>query len=345
LNQYSPLIRQDNSPYILWQADEINRELDNMGSNTSQLDSILLDTTSTQVIQGQKTFFNLYLDNPPTYDTTMDWIEADISPLSGAGYRTITSDAPEELAIDKQNPSGVTMKLAGKNPSFMPARINASCTNGTTINLDCRNLPLAAYDPSKLGQKPSSNGDYVEPFYWATSVNSTGTAQLNGTNSSENLCTYGTGNGRYEVYVAYKDSVGTSDIFLVQEGNEANISSDYKYFKKASFFSVDSTTGTVIPFTQDAGVYSLFRKDTLSNLPNYIKSSCIVKGFVSGGGYSFENNGLFIYNDDLPGSTGKPIKEDHYITNIPMVWSLGSYLNVYSPTTIYFDTIYFGNMF
>lgn len=233
---YSPLNRIDNSPYARWDSSSIQREMDNITTCITDLATRLMNTNTAQTVNGQKTFSDLYFrDQTPTYGTVMDWINHDISPVFGAGGASFSRDgAVEEGRFTKPNVSGVVMDAALKNPIFSMNSI--SITGGTDYRgkevlwVNAPNVPLAAYDAQKLGLPPNLNSGNIEPYYWATSKNCSGTVILNtGETLTGGTSRYvGRQNNSLNIVAAYNEVIDKVDLLLVDKEKVKELPSCYK---------------------------------------------------------------------------------------------------------------------
>ncbi len=274
-----------------WDPEEIDQEYIKLQDIIeSQLSRAVLDTDTIQTIYAKKTFTNLFFNNgdKESYESVMDILQNDISPITGTGFKALITDKDKELAFSKPNVSGVIIPIAGRNPSMLKSNILIDKT-GNYITIEAVNVPLAGYDITKSGVPPSSNGNTYQAYYYATSVSFRGTIDLTDTSKViGNLVNY----SRYEIYLGYRDDLGLTDCFLVREGSEGNISNFYKSYKRIGFFRYKAggnsddfmiTNGIFIPKHtwllpgSDIGNVNLSSNTDTVGLAGYLKESCVVE--------------------------------------------------------------------
>lgn len=212
--------------------------MDNITTCITDLASRLMNTNTAQSVNGQKTFSDLYFrDQSPTYGTVMNWINHDISPVFGAGGVSFSRDgAVEEGRFTKPNVSGVVMDCALKNPVFSMNHI--SITGGVdnrgykVLWIDAPNVPLASFDSQKLGQMPDLDTGNIQPYYWATSKNCSGTVL---TERDDGNLSGGTANylSRTSIYTttnviaAYNEAADKIDLLQVSKDRIKELPSNY----------------------------------------------------------------------------------------------------------------------
>lgn len=274
-----------------WEPEEINDEFDLIEDIIdNQVSEAMLDTTSGQTVFGQKVFTNLFYSDGdvPSYESTMGDLQNDISPIVGTGAKAISTTETKKLGWSNENRSGIFAKLAGKNPILFKSNIYIEKT-GNFIDIEAKNVPLAAYDVNKAGVPPASSGSNFNAYYWPTSVSFVGTIDLN---DPDKIVGGLLNNARYEIYLAYRDDKGTTSCFIVRDGSEGNISNVYKSYRRIGFFRYKSggnnddfiiTNGVFIPKHEWILPGSDFGNDNASlsgdtiGLIGYCKESCILE--------------------------------------------------------------------
>lgn len=274
-----------------WDPEEIDQEYTNLKDIIQdQLSRAVMDVDTLQTIYAKKTFTNLFFNkgDKESYETVMDILQNDISPIAGNGFKALTTTTDKELAFKRSNVSGVTINIAGRNPIMFKSNILIDKI-GNFINIEAMNVPLSGYDITKSGIPPTSNGNNYQAYYYSTSVSYQGTIDLNDTSKViGGLVNY----SRYEIYLVYRDDIGLTDCLLVREGSEGNISNIYKSYKRIGFFRYKAggntddfiiTNGVFIPkhtwslHGSDIGNSNLSSNDDVVGLAGYLKESCIVE--------------------------------------------------------------------
>ena len=323
-----------------WQHEEISdefKQIEDMISN--QIDDAMLDTTSGQTVFGQKTFTNLFYTEGdiPSYESTMDTLQNDISPIVGTGAKAITSNVTTEFGFIDENRSGVFAKIANKNPIFFKSNIYIEKKNNL-IEVEAQNVPLAAYDVNKAGVPPASTGSNYLAYYWPTSVSFKGTLDLN-----DNTKVIGglISNTRYEIYLCYRDDLGTVNCFIVRAGAEGNILNVFKSYRRIGFFRYKSggnsdnfiiSNGQFIPKHEwilpgsDFGNTDLASASNIVGLGGYCKETCIVEISCT---KPVNNSTLIFNNNTLYGldstTNSKYLKKETYF-KMPMIHINSQYL-------------------
>lgn len=301
MTQFNPKIRVSSDPEALWNSNEINNEITNIDNAISSLDDILLSTIGTQSVNGQKTFFNLYLDSDgiETYESIMETNRSDISPVFGAGTIALEYDGtPEEGGYLKPNVSGFTLKLEPLNPSFMSGNVLIE-TIGTigivgqgTLRITTGNIPICQYDSTFDGTPPSLDINALEHTKFATSLILSGTTMFSGTGVTNNSVPSVIGNTPtvqstipYHIVAALRPDTGQYDTFIVEGGYENSIPSPYKWFRTLGITIGNGSVG-VLPFTQYAGVTHILNAPYnfySNNFREYgvIAIDCIVTAYIT----------------------------------------------------------------
>jgi len=348
---YSPINRIDNSPYTLWSAGVIQREMEHISACISDLSSRLFNTNTVQTVGGQKTFSDLYFQNQsPTYGTVMDWINHDISPVFGAGAVALSRDgAASEGKFTKPNVSGVVMDAALKNPVFSQNSI--SITGGTdnrglkVLYVDAPNVPLAAFDSQKLGSIPQFGKGLVQPYYWATSQNCSGTILLGSTGE-----TLSAGTSRYTIdsvttavphfiIAGYNEAKDTVDLVLAHKSKLSELPADYK-----SLSILCEIPTTVYPLATTQNIYFQYDNGIIRNIVNPTSTSkdvnrptlddefpltmsqtCIaLTSFTKGYKHLMNGQSLLPPNNSAPGETSTVFSpESRYQLYIPFIAESG----------------------
>jgi hypothetical protein len=321
---YSPINRIDNSPYSLWDAKVVQDEMTRITNSITDLATRLMNTNTAQTINGQKTFSDLYFkDQNPTYGTVMDWINHDISPVFGAGAVAFSREGGyEECRFTKPNVSGVVMDMALKNPIFSQNYI--SITGGTdnrdalVLKIDAPNVPLAAFDSQKLGLPPSAGKGQVQPYYWATSKDCSGTIRLDGLgeNVSAGTARYMSvagGRAPYYIVAAYNEEIDKVDLIIADKGKFTEFPSNYKAMSILSQIYTGANYGLQpyqnetcrefingILYFHRAADYNELGSDNLSYLDYYTNQTCIAQTMIYSGQNIKINGGSFIPPDNSP---------------------------------------------
>jgi hypothetical protein len=274
-----------------WEPEEINDEFDLIEDIiNNQMTQAMLDTESGQTVFGQKVFTSLFYSNndTPSYDSIMNEIQNDISPITGTGAKAITSTNPKELGFVNQNTSGVIAKIASKNALFFKSNIYIE-KNDSFIEIQAQNVPLAAYDVNKAGVPPTSNGNNYLSYYWPTSVSFSGILDLN---DSTKVIGGLINNTRYEIYLAYRDDLNVVNCFIVRDGAEGNILNVFKSYRRIGFFRYKTggnsdnfiiSNGVFIPKHEwilpggDLGNSNLASLSNVIGLAGYCKETCILE--------------------------------------------------------------------
>ncbi len=339
---FNSRIRQDTDPYVIWNAKEVNEELSNIDTRISSLNNALLDLNSNQTIEGQKTFLTLFFENQtPTYETALEIMQNDISPVFTTGAKAITSLSGEELAFTKPNVSGVISPMALRNPIYRRGAL-LIYNSGNSVLINIKNIPFAAYDLYKIGTKPNTNGTNIEAYYWATSqsidANIDLSTAIGGVIAGE----------RYEIIAGFKDTTGDVDTFIVREGYSSSISSEYKSFRRLSFFKLDGSSD-IINFRHVDDTYFLYSYQPIESLNSFIQDTCIVKAkLINATAFNtiiFGGNIMHILEGSGASGTqygyGYP-NQDFYLA---MIWNQGSFPEISPEGILYFNTILVGGLF
>jgi hypothetical protein len=325
MSQFQSKIRPNFDPESVWSTSEINKtfvDLDNIIGTS--LEQVLLQVGTTQAVQGQKTFTNMYMttSSSPYYENMLAFLQNEISPVINTGAKGISTDVVKELASTKSNVSGVIASIATLNSVFRDSLLEIFNPNGTSVTITANNIPLAAYDNAKLGTPPVTSSNQVGAFYWPTSKGFASSTTVDFANFLG-----GTTDGRYEIILAYNDGSNSFAPFVVKEGSEVLISTDNKSFRRVGFFRILS--GNIISFRQVGGEYYLapFIDDTTGSfLPaDWIKSHCIITFIVtpSSGQESvqaYPSQDLYFINNATGGNI---YGRDTMMYEIPMIYDNG----------------------
>jgi hypothetical protein len=277
MSDFNSKIRANFDPNSTWSSNEFNTTLVDLDKIVgTSLETRNMSVNGTQTAYGQKSFLNLYITSSSqarNYESILSYLQNEISPVTNNGAKGISTDVIKEFSFGKPNVSGATASIGQLNPVFRNGNILITRPNGTSILIEANNIPLAAYDIAKLGNPPKTSTNEVGAYYWATSKTFTSSTTVNFSSFVG-----GTTDGRYEVIVGYKDSDGSFSPFVVKEGFESSLSSDYKSFRKIGFLRVSS--GSIINFIQSNGDYYLapFIGDTVGtfNPADWIRSHCLI---------------------------------------------------------------------
>lgn len=330
MTSYNTRIRPNNDPDAVWDYKLVNEslnELDDVIAN--QLDTALLNTNTDQTITGQKTFFNLYMSGGgPTYDKVMDVINKDISPVFGTGATAFNGTSAQELGFSKDNVSGVWTRIAQRNPLYRKSFIRVESVDASNIEVEAYNIPMAAYDPVKLGEKPDLAGGPIGVSYWATSQG-LGIKRLAMADAVGGIVA----NSIYFVLMGYADDTNTIKTFIVKSGSEQSVSTDYKSFATLGFFTTDGSSN-IESFYIENGIYYVTAATsaiTLTALTNTLKQSCIVKVMIQATASPTvlgpDSNNLYT----LGGAANVYGVQRGYLLNVPMVWD-GTSFNTFQLT-------------
>jgi hypothetical protein len=296
---YSPLNRLDSSPYSIWDSNKVNKEIQKITDSISTIASQLLNINTSQNINGQKSFSDIYFKNStPTYKSIMSWIHHDITPIFGSGSVSFSrNNVLEEGAFSKPNVSGVIMSAALNNPIFSMNNLevivgtNPSNNADMLLTINAPNVPLAAYDPQQLNGKPSPGQNLIQPYYWGTSKG----IQNGGTTISLSSWTSSTGTALFRdssdtaqhtyVFLAYNKTTDITDILVSQEKAIQNIPSSYTFMAPiCTFFGRIATNQSpkTNPFIFSNGQYmttkfTLRPFTSLTNKSYFPKQTCISK--------------------------------------------------------------------
>lgn len=323
-----------------WKDDEINDEFEQIEDIiTNQIDDAMLDTISGQTIFGQKTFTNLFFTDgdTPSYESTMDSIQNDITPIIGTGAKAITSNSTKQLGFSDENKSGVFAKIANKNAIFFKSNIYIEKRNNL-IEIEAQNVPMAAYDVNKAGVPPASTGSNYLAYYWPTSVSFRGIIDLN---DSSKVIGGILNNSRYEIYLCYRDDLGITNCFIVREGAEGNILNVYKSYRRIGFFRYKTggntddfliSNGEFIPKHEwilpgnDFGNSNVTSSSNVVGLAGYCKETCFIEVSCD----KPTDDSLLIFNNNtLYGIDSTPnsryLKKETYF-KLPMIYINNQYL-------------------
>ncbi len=170
-NNISSNIKRSNNPEDRWNSSEVNKELEKLDSNISKLSTDLMTTNTAQDVDGQKTFFSLFVDDEDsviTYDKVMEDIPFDISPIFGPGTYHFGKDrAVEEGRYNKHNASGALVDVASLNPCFMPSEISIEVISDTEVRIKALNVPLPL---TTLGGSYSVSDTNMTAYLWKSSA-------------------------------------------------------------------------------------------------------------------------------------------------------------------------------
>ena len=357
-NNIQSSLNMPENPNDVWNAEEINAERIRINSFVdNNIQGSLLNTDTIQTVSGQKTFTNLFFSGNSTssYNSVMDSLNNDISPLSGNGYKAIVNtQSPSESEIKRfalidSNRSGRIAPLAKNNPIFIKSNVSIKSSDNDNIIVTANNIPLSAYDTYKGGTPPNQNGSASAKF-WNTSVNYSGTinksAFIGGLQTSINT------SQAYSIIIAKKDSSTTADCLVVMYGSEGSIDSDYKSFKKIGF-CVTSGTGssanifrfvisnnTYIPGSlinsSSTSIYLMLDPSDLgngsntspyptTNLSKIIKSSCIIDILPCNITSAVAELPVKVSDSTYSTITGMPRTGKQDYLRIPMVWDGSSF--------------------
>jgi len=315
MTQFNPKIRIDSNPEQLWDSAQVNNELTSIDNAISSLDGILLSTIGTQIVNGQKTFFNLYLDSDgiETYESIMETNKSDISPVFGAGNITLEYNGiPEEGGYLKHNVSGFTTTLVPLNPCFLHGDITIRSAGTSTedkrlINIQTGNIPLISYDTNYGGTPPNLNTINLYSYDTSNTISDiSGLSGTCGTSLDGTVTYYGAdnANGMNNILIlANNRETGVLYLLIVHPDYISTISKEFNSFRKLGFMYVlpsGPVTGETFINTRDTlfmidsnnlsatniyasnnrtGISGILTCSEASNIQN-IKSYIIFQGFT-----------------------------------------------------------------
>lgn len=314
---------------------------------------------SAQTSSGQKFFKHLYFTsgNAPSYETVMQSLDNDISPVFGSGAKAITPSSLSDQEIKKgyftqSNVSGVKLPLASRNPVFFKSNISIKSSDGSNIEVIAKNVPLASFDNFKAGTPPSLSSSFVGSVDYQTSV------AFSGTVNKSTIIGSLTDNDPIYIILAKKDD-NTIACLLVVAGNEGNIDSSYTMFRKIGFcYSCNLTDivpfvisdGAFIPGTHSGLNLSLSLSDFgngaqspafhLKNLNSIIRETCLITLRTSNiytsdgsqGTISVNNNTYFTY--EYPVTSSAAYTQNNNVIRIPMIYSNSGFYTAASSLSV-----------
>lgn len=211
-NRVTTNIKQSNNPEDRWDANEVNLDLTRLDTSINNLSSDLVTTNTSQTINGQKTFFTLFLDPSSgfyTYNSIMDKYPFDISPMFGPSTYGLSSKGTyEEGRYDKKNASGTQMDLAGLNPVFMPSIIEIEVTGTDTVRVKALNVPLPV---TTLGGSYSETNSDMTAYIWKTSAGTETTLTVTGLGTSSPVW--------HNIYINYNPETDSTSIDLTERSD------------------------------------------------------------------------------------------------------------------------------
>ena len=325
MGDFNSKIRANFDPITAWDSSEINTTIVDLDKIVgTSLETKNMSVNGTQTVYGQKSFLNLYITsstNARNYESVLEYLQNDISPVTNNGAKGISTDVVKELAFSKDNVSGIIASVGQLNPIFRRADLVITRPNGTSVSIQSNNIPLAAYDNAKLGNPPKTYNNEVGAAYWATSK-----GFISSTTVALSSFVGGTTDGRYEIIVGYKDSDGSFSPFVVKEGFESSLSSDYKSYRRIGFLRVSS--GSIVNFIQSNGKYYLapFVQDTSGtfNPADWVKTHCFIKfNIIPSGSEEYVTSipSKILYRTSTIG--GNPYNLDSMQVKVPMFYFNG----------------------
>ena len=357
-------LNEPDDPLERWDPEEINNEKNRINNYiNNSIPQNLVSSNTNQTITGQKFFRHLYFTqgNSPSYETVMQSLDNDISPVFGSGAKAIVPESLSDFQIKKgyftsSNVSGIKMPLAKRNPIFIKSNISIKSSDGSNISIIAENIPLASYDNFKAGTPPSLSSSSMSAVEYPTSASFTGTVNISSVIGSI------TGNDPIYIILAKKDD-DTVSCLLVVAGNEGSIDTSYTMFRKIGFcYSCNLTN--IVPFIISNGVFipgllsgtlklSLNSNDLISgpqnlsthilNLESIIRESCIVSIFVRDPSSpniqsKISINGNVYFTFENSNSSLNSFTQSNSLIRIPVVRVDGSFIPIQSD----FDTSVLG---
>lgn len=269
-NRLTSGIKRDNNPEAVWNSSEVNTELSRLSLGIQGLQTNLMTVNSNQVIDGQKTFFTLFVDEDSivTYDDMMDDFPFDISPVFGASvYGFGCNRSLEEGRYNKKNASGTVMDVASLNPSFMPSEIYIEVVDATHIRVKALNVPLPL---TSISGTYSESDSSMSAYMWKSSTGIEDTVEVTGLGT-----TYAK---NHNVYISYIPSTDTTSIDLTPPTTQDN-----KILTRC-IGAVFSKNSKLIKTTQSNGVIRFNQELTMTDLRS------ITGDFVN---YSYNSGKVF----------------------------------------------------
>lgn len=209
-NRITSNIKSSNNPEDRWNSSEVNKDLNKLDNSIVNLSEDLVTTDTTQIINGQKTFFTLFVEDEGsvvTYDKIMEDLPFEISPVFGpATYQFGVNRAVEEGRYNKHNASGATMNVAALNPSFMPSEIYIEVISNNDIYVKALNVPLPKTSLAGSYSQGSSN---MDAYLWKTSVSFEGTLEVTSLGSSTAKA--------HNIYINYNPDTDTVSVDLSEQ--------------------------------------------------------------------------------------------------------------------------------
>lgn len=344
---------RDNSPYSVWNAEEVkllNQNIQDIANN--QIAENLVQIDSTDIISSKKSFLNLFFTQgqTPSYSSVMSSLQNDITPLFGTGAKAIKGELASiyELGFSRHNVSGVQVNLAGKNPVYISPSILMNTISSNGIHIEASNVPLYAYDYQKLGVVPTIDGGNKS----GTNVISSKPINvdiypLTGTFSGNCpvvfLATPGTDVVSY-IYLCYNEYKDYVCLYVLTEGQEASIPNTFTAFKKLGFI-IQSGVSSYHTFTYSGGRYVFTTGITLTSndlgsigtlLSKYLKESCLIELLFYNNDvstYTITYNGVTTYS--FPRTSNSAILSGNSRMIIPMPYAAGAYPSVASPNVVF----------
>jgi hypothetical protein len=307
MTQFNPKLRYDSKPDSLWDATEFNSELNSIDSAMQSIPGILLDTTTNQTVNGQKTFFNLYTEssNIETYTTYMDISPTDISPVFGAGNLALELNGILQFGgYTKPNVSGYTFNMTPLNPSFMNGSVRLESLSTTTKSCVSGNIPLMEYDSTKDGTLPPLIGNTVESRGFITSV--TIPQQVIGISTNSSY----TGDFTPDTWVylisMYNSYDGGNSIVYIQARATITLDQKFSGFRKLGIYKVGETNSSILEYVlqmkgNEFFTSSIIKDSTLSNYTKSLGVDCLVELLVDSSIYkysiSYQEIGINLYEN------------------------------------------------
>jgi hypothetical protein len=368
-------LNEPDDPLERWDPEEINNEKNRISNYISNsIPQNLVSSDTNQTITGQKFFKHLYFTrgNSPSYETVMQSLDNDISPVFGTGAKAIVPESLSDFQIKKgyftsSNVSGIKMPLAKRNPVFIKSNISIKSSDGSNIEVIAKNVPLASFDNFKAGTPPSLSDSSISSVDYPTSVSFSGTV-----NKSTIIGSLADDSPVY-IILAKKDDE-TITCLLVVAGNEGSIDTSYTMFKKIGFcYSCDLIN--IVPFIISDGVFipgtyngynlsltvSDFSGGTQNpvihnkNLNSILRETCIISirtdsSSTTDGSQSkilVNSNTYFTFETTLTNSGS--YTQNNIFIKLPMIYSNNNYYSASIPLTlesylIILDKIEFGGL-
>jgi len=282
-NRVSSNIKNSNNPEDRWDSSEVNKDIDKLDSNITKLSENLVTTNTVQTINGQKTFFTLFIDEDDTvvtYNKVMNDLPFEVSPVFGpATYQFGVNRAVEEGSYDKHNASGTTMDVAALNPSFMPSEVYIEVISDNTIYVKALNIPLPK---TALAGSYSISSSNMDAYLWKTSVSIEDTLEVT------NLTSSGTFARNHNIYVNYNPDTDIVSVDLtensIQSENVLTRCIGSVFSLNSSLVNTKQNRGS-IKFNEQFTYLNLFYAFNRFNLgasEAKCYKACILKGSVKG---------------------------------------------------------------